>query len=72
MGNNFCFYVADTDGLKIKAATGDDIRIAGTVSASAGYIQNSTIGSSVCLVAIDVDHWVAINAPNGTWTFDTP
>jgi len=71
-GVNYCFYVADTDGLKISANTGDDIRIAGTVTASGGYIRNSTIGSGVCLVAIDADHWVAINAPNGTWTFDTP
>lgn len=71
-GGNYCFYVADTDGLKVVAASGDEIRIAGTATATAGYIRNSTIGSSVCLVAMDATTWAAINAPNGTWTFDTP
>jgi hypothetical protein len=71
-GGNFCFYVADADGLKIQAAAGDEIRIGPTATATAGYIRNSTIGSSVCIVAIDATTWAAMNAPNGTWTFDTP
>jgi len=69
-GLNYEFYCADTDGLKIVANTGDDIRVIDKVTASAGYISSTTIGSVVRLFAIDSDHWVATSI-HGTWTDGT-
>jgi len=63
----YTFIVQDTDGLSVVANTGDTIRIAGSVSASAGNISNTTIGSSVALVAINATEWIAISVI-GTWT----
>jgi hypothetical protein len=61
------FIVQDSDGLRIKANTGDTIRNAGNVSASAGYIENTTVGSVVTLVAINATEWIVVSAI-GTWT----
>jgi len=70
-GLTFTFVVQDADGLRIVADTGDTIRIAAGVSAAAGYIQNSTIGSTITLCAINATEWVALGAPAGTWTIDS-
>lgn len=67
-GYIFTFVVLDTDGMRITAAAGDTIRIAGTVSAAAGYIEAATIGNTVTLVALDATQWVATSVI-GTWTF---
>jgi hypothetical protein len=64
----YTFIVGDTDGVRVTAASGDTIRIAGTVSGAAGYVENATIGSTLTLVAIDATQWIA-TAVNGTWTF---
>ena len=73
-GHHFFFYCADTDGLKITAGTGDTIRVIDKATGAAGYIQSTAIGSSVTLVAIDADQWVAVAIcgvwTDGTWTFD--
>ena len=61
------FYVQDADGIKITAGEGDTIRLAGSVSAAAGNITSSTIGSAVILLAINATEWVAISIV-GTWT----
>ena len=66
-GLTYTFYCADTDGIRVIAATGDNIRIAANVSASAGRIDSTTIGSAVILLAINDTNWVAISSV-GTWT----
>jgi len=69
-GLNYKFYVADTDGLKLVASTGDDIRLGDNITSTAGYIQSLKVGNFVELVGIDGDHWVAIGG-EGTWTNGT-
>jgi hypothetical protein len=63
----FTFYVQDADGLRVTASAGDVIRINTSVSATAGYAQSTTIGSSVTLCAINTTEWVATSTI-GTWT----
>lgn len=63
----YSFYCHDTDGVRVIAAAGDTIRIAGSVSAAAGRIDSTTIGSAVTLLAINAAEWVAI-ASLGTWS----
>lgn len=58
--------VSDADGITIVASSGDTIRIAGSVSAAAGNIASTTVGSTVRLVAINATEWFA-TAVNGTW-----
>lgn len=69
-GYEFTFVVQDADGIRVVAAAGDTIRIAGTASATAGYAQSTTIGSALTLVAINATEWVAISSL-GTWTIDS-
>jgi hypothetical protein len=64
----YTFVVQDTDGIRVTAASGDTIRIAGTATAAAGYVENATIGSTLTLVAINATEWIATSV-NGTWTF---
>ena len=66
-GNRLVFVVQDADGMRIVAATGDTIRIAGSVSAVGGYIESTTIGSVVELVAVNATEWVATSSL-GAWT----
>jgi hypothetical protein len=66
-GLTFTFYCADTDGIRVIANTGDDIRIAGSVSATAGRIDSTVIGSCVKLTAINATNWIA-EYSTGTWT----
>lgn len=63
----FTFVVQDSDGIRITAGTGDTIRSAASVSASAGYAQSTTIGDVITLVAINATEWIAISQM-GTWT----
>jgi hypothetical protein len=62
----YTFYCHDTDGIRIIAGAGDTIRIAGSVSAAAGRIDSTTVGSAVILLAINATEWVAISSV-GTW-----
>jgi len=62
----YAFYVQDTDGIRVVANTGDTIRINTSVSASAGYAESTTVGSSVTLAAINATEWVATSVI-GTW-----
>lgn len=66
-GLRFSFMVEDADGIKVVAGTGDTIQVAASVSAAAGHAQNTTIGSSLTLVALNATEWMAISAV-GTWT----
>lgn len=63
----YAFYCHDTDGIRVIAAAGDTIRIAGSVSLAAGRIDSTTIGSTVTLVAINATEWIALSSL-GTWT----
>lgn len=69
-GLTFTFVVQDGDGLRCVANTGDTIRVIDKVTAAAGYIESTTIGSVVTLVAINATEWVAISI-HGTWTDGT-
>ncbi len=66
-GLNFTFIVQDADGIRVTAAAGDTIRIASAVSAAAGKIESTAIGSVVRLYAINATEWIAVYAV-GTWT----
>lgn len=67
-GYEYTYVVQDTDGIRVTAASGDTIRIAGTVTAAAGYVENATIGGTLTLVSINATEWLAV-ASQGTWTF---
>lgn len=60
------FIVQDTDGIRVIADTGDTIRNAGSVSATAGRIDNATIGSVVTIEAINATEWI-VTSFVGTW-----
>lgn len=66
-GLTYTFIVQDTDGVTVTAAAGDTIRIASSVSAAAGNIDTTTLGSTVTLVAINATEWIATSVI-GTWT----
>lgn len=66
----YTFVVQDADGLRITANTGDTIRVIDKVTAAAGYIESTTIGSVVTLVAINSDEWIATSI-HGVWTDGT-
>lgn len=70
-GYCYDFAVQDADGIKVVANTGDTIRIATGVSASAGYVQNLTIGSTLRLCSINATEWFSMGTPSGTWTIDS-
>src|SRR5690606_32193356 len=57
----FTFVVHDTDGIRVSVfgGVGDSIRAGASVSTTGGYIQSTTIGDSITLVAINANEWVA-------------
>lgn len=63
----FTFYVQDANGIRVVAGTGDTIRIAASASPTAGYVEATTVGNAVTLIAINDTEWVAVQAV-GTWT----
>jgi hypothetical protein len=69
-GGSFTFIVQDTDGIRITAAVGDTIRMGPKVTAAAGYIESTTVGSTVTLIAINATEWIATSFV-GTWTDGT-
>lgn len=66
-GLRFGFFVQDADGIRVTAAAGDTIRVGASVSGAGGKIENSTIGGSVLLMALNATEWVALSSV-GTWT----
>lgn len=72
-GYRYTFVVQDADGMRIVANTGDTIRVIDKVTAAAGYIESTTIGSVVTLLAINATEWVATSIhgvwTDGTWTY---
>lgn len=73
-GNVFTFIVQDADGLRVTADSADTIRVIDKVTAAAGYIESTTIGSTVTLVAINATEWFATSIKgvwtDGTWSYD--
>ena len=63
----FEFFVQDADGIRVTANTGDTIRLAGSVSATAGRIDSTTVGSVVRLVAVNATEWVGTSIV-GSWS----
>lgn len=63
----FTFICVDGDGLRATAASGDAIRFDLAVTSAAGYIESTSIGSTITLVAIDSDTWVVVSYV-GDWT----
>lgn len=61
------FYVQDADGIRVTAAAGDTIRVATGISAPAGKIESTTLGSFVRIKAMNATEWVAV-AEGGSWT----
>lgn len=66
-GLTYTFIVQDVDGIRVIAAAGDTIRINTSVSAAAGRIDATAIGSCVKLTAINATEWIA-EYSIGTWT----
>lgn len=69
-GLTFTFIVADGDGMRIVAGSGDSIRLGNKVTAAAGYVESTTIGDTVTIMAINGDEWVMVSG-HGTWTDGT-
>jgi len=73
-GYQFTFIVQDVDGMRIVANTDDTIRVIDKVTAAAGYIESTTIGSTVTLVSINAVEWYAVAITgvwtDGTWSYD--
>ena len=64
----YSFYVHTGQTLTITAAAGDTIRISGNVTAAAGSITSSVVGSFVTLTAINATEWVGHDVV-GSWSF---
>lgn len=69
-GVEFEFVVQDADGIRVVANTADTIRDGATVSAAAGFIQSTTQGSTLRLLAINATEWIVMSK-TGTWTVDS-
>lgn len=63
------FYCQSANGIRVVANAGDTIRLGSSVSAAAGFVRSTVVGSSLILVAINATEWVALSLV-GTWTVD--
>lgn len=68
-GLDFEFVCQDADGIRIVANTGDTLRDGDIVSASAGYLASTKIGSVVRVKAINATEWVVVYK-SGHWVVD--
>lgn len=66
-GLQFSFYVDAAQILCVQAAGSDTIRDVGTVSAAAGNVFSSTVGSTLHLFCPVAGKWI-IDQERGTWT----
>lgn len=66
-GMHYIFMVQTNNAYWIHG-TNATIRSAGSVSTNSGFVQSSTIGSSLHLVSISTNEWYA-ESLTGTWTF---
>jgi hypothetical protein len=65
------FIVQDVDGMRIVAGTGDTIRLAAVVSIAAGFVESTTIGDVLRLVAINATEWIAVEIIGAGWAVET-
>jgi hypothetical protein len=61
------FIVTDADGIRVTANTGETIRDVGTVSATGGKIESTTVGSTLHIRAMSATEWYVVGK-TGTWT----
>jgi hypothetical protein len=69
-GLTFVVMCQDSDGIRVVANTGDTIRMGASVSASAGYIRSTSIGSVTRLTCINATEWFS-EYVTGTFTIDS-
>lgn len=70
-GVRYSLVIAANQYVRFTAGTGWTIRDGATLSATAGYIRSTTVGSTLTLVNIDTSsQWVVLNK-TGTWTVDS-
>lgn len=69
-GYEFTFVVQDADGLRVTSSASDTIRVIDKVTAAAGYIESTTIGSVVTLVSVNAAEWY-VKSIHGVWTDGT-
>jgi hypothetical protein len=69
-GDCYEFVCTDADGIRITARGSDTIRDGATVSAAAGYIRSSVIGSAISLKCVAANQWYVLYK-SGTWTIDS-
>ncbi len=69
-GLHYEFIIVDSDGMQINANTGDVIRVGDGVSASAGFISSTHVGSHVRLVAVNAAEWLAEGENPEEWLVD--
>jgi hypothetical protein len=69
-GTTFKIRVTDNFYMKFLANTGQTISVAGNVSASAGYVRSTAVGSVMTLEAQSSTLWMATDFM-GTWTIDS-
>lgn len=60
------YIVSDADGLRITMAAGDTLAIGGTITATGGYFESTTLGSMVIVKCIDSTSCFGVSS--GTWT----
>lgn len=65
-GHVFEFVVLSANGIRVSAPSGHTIRVGASVSASAGRIDSTTVGSAVRLIKGSGNQWVAATTV-GTW-----
>jgi len=66
-GQVFSFRVTDDDGIQINAFTGETISVGNATTSAAGYLNSTSIGDRVTLVATTSTKWVDV-ASYGQWT----
>ena len=69
-GLQFTIMCNDVSGIRVVAAASDDIQLESQVTAAAGYIETTTVGDCVHLIAVDTVTWMAVSY-HGTWTNGT-
>ena len=63
----FTAYVQAAQTFTVTAASGDTIRIAGSVTAAAGSVTSAVVGSALTLQAVNASEWVALSS-TGSWS----
>jgi len=66
VGLFYGFYCQDADGIRATAVGTDTISAAASVSAAAGYINSTTVGSFIWLACLEDGSWVTLSLV-GTW-----